>query len=143
MTAACELCSTPGGELIFQNGALRVVLVDDSDYPGFTRVVWQTHVKEMTDLEPLDRQSMLKTVMLVEQLQRDVLKPDKINLASLGNMTPHLHWHVIPRWATDPTFPQPIWANKPLRIASRPLVRTEHLVVYRQGLADALASLTG
>jgi diadenosine tetraphosphate (Ap4A) HIT family hydrolase len=38
-----------------------------------------------------------------------VMHPDKINLASLGNMTPHLHWHVIPRFKQDKHFPQPIW----------------------------------
>jgi diadenosine tetraphosphate (Ap4A) HIT family hydrolase len=42
------------------------------------------------------------------------MRPDKINLASLGNMTPHLHWHVIPRHAGDRHFPRPIWAE-PLR----------------------------
>jgi diadenosine tetraphosphate (Ap4A) HIT family hydrolase len=38
------------------------------------------------------------------------LQPDKINLASLGNMVPHLHWHVVPRWRDDSHFPAPIWA---------------------------------
>jgi len=41
---------------------------------------------------------------------RDTLQPDKINLASLGNQVPHLHWHVIPRFADDAHFPDPIWA---------------------------------
>jgi diadenosine tetraphosphate (Ap4A) HIT family hydrolase len=37
------------------------------------------------------------------------MAPDKINLASLGNVVPHLHWHVIPRFADDPHFPNPVW----------------------------------
>jgi diadenosine tetraphosphate (Ap4A) HIT family hydrolase len=41
-----------------------------------------------------------------------VLDPLKINLASFGNMTPHLHWHVIPRWADDAHFPQPVWGPR-------------------------------
>ena len=41
---------------------------------------------------------------------RRVLRPAKINLASLGNVVPHLHWHVIARFADDACFPAPIWA---------------------------------
>jgi diadenosine tetraphosphate (Ap4A) HIT family hydrolase len=41
-----------------------------------------------------------------------VLQPDKINLASLGNVVPHLHWHVIPRFADDPHFPNPVWGQR-------------------------------
>jgi diadenosine tetraphosphate (Ap4A) HIT family hydrolase len=51
-------------------------------------------------------------VFAVEDAQRAVLNPLKINLASFGNMTPHLHWHVIPRWADDAHFPQPVWGSR-------------------------------
>ena len=108
--AGCELCEQIGGELVWQNEQLRVILIDDPFFAGFTRVVWQEHVAEMTDLEPEQRSILMRTVCLVEQVQRDVLHPDKINLASLGNMTPHLHWHVIPRYMDDACFPNPIWA---------------------------------
>ncbi|MHB1094167.1 HIT family protein [Thiobacillus sp.] len=43
---------------------------------------------------------------------RDVMRPDKINLASLGNVVPHLHWHVVPRFGDDPHFPNPVWGKK-------------------------------
>ena len=106
---ACELCRDAGGEVLFQHDALRVVLVSDALYPGFCRVVWQAHVAEMTDLPPASRSLCMQVVCKVEQAMRAVLHPDKINLASLGNMTPHLHWHVIPRFADDAHFPQPVW----------------------------------
>ena len=64
----------------------------------------------MTDLASEQRSALMKTVCLVETIQREVLKPTKINLASLGNMTPHLHWHVIPRFEQDANFPNPVWA---------------------------------
>ena len=111
MTAACELCEGSGGEELYRDHQLRVVLVDDAQYPGFCRVIWQTHVKEMTDLAPTERSAMMQMVMKVETALREAMNPDKINLASLGNMTPHLHWHVIPRFANDAHFPSPVWAN--------------------------------
>ena len=111
MTEACELCEGSGGEELYRDHQLRVVLVDDAQYPGFCRVIWQTHVKEMTDLAPTERSAMMQMVMKVETALREAMNPDKINLASLGNMTPHLHWHVIPRFADDAHFPSPVWAN--------------------------------
>jgi len=114
MTASipvCELCETSGGELIHQVELFRVVLVDDANYPGFCRVIWRDHVKEITDLNELDRMLMMDVMWQVEQVVRDVMQPEKINLASLGNMVPHLHWHVIPRYIDDAHFPAPVWAE--------------------------------
>ncbi|MBC3873849.1 HIT family protein [Undibacterium flavidum] len=110
MTMNCELCTVDGGELILKTDKLRVVLIDDANYPGFCRVIWNEHVKEMTDLVIADRSTMMQAVCKVEQAIRDVMQPHKINLASLGNMVPHLHWHVIPRYQDDAHFPNPVWA---------------------------------
>jgi len=106
---SCELCSTAGGEILWESSACRVVRVDDADYPGFCRVIWQQHVREMSDLSPVDRDLLMRIVFAVERVVRDLFQPDKINLASFGNMTPHVHWHVIPRWPDDRHFPQPVW----------------------------------
>ena len=105
----CELCNQSGGTLVWQDADCRVVLVDDADYPGFCRVIWQNHVREMTDLSSGERTHLMEIVFRVEASVRLVMQPHKINLASLGNMTPHVHWHIIPRYASDKHFPQPIW----------------------------------
>jgi diadenosine tetraphosphate (Ap4A) HIT family hydrolase len=97
---------------VLANEWLRVVLVDDADFPGFARVIWNEHVREMTDLGAADRERLMRAVFAVEQAQREVLAPTKVNLASLGNVTPHLHWHVIPRFADDSHFPQPVWGAR-------------------------------
>ncbi len=107
----CELCNQPGGKLLWQDANCRVVLIEDADYPGFCRVIWQQHIREMTDLSVAEREHFMATVFAVEAAIREALQPDKINLASLGNLTPHLHWHVIPRYAHDKHFPQPIWGT--------------------------------
>ena len=107
----CELCETPGGEVLWQNELCRVVLVEDADYPGFCRVILKRHVKEMTDLGKMGRTHFMAVVLAVEQAVREVITPDKINLASLGNVVAHLHWHVIPRFRDDRHFPNPIWGT--------------------------------
>jgi len=106
----CPLCSPTNEEVLWSDAFCRVIWVDDPNYPGFCRVILNAHVKEMTDLPPAERLRLMNVVFAVETAVQEVAQPDKINLASLGNVVPHVHWHVIPRWATDPNFPDAIWA---------------------------------
>ena len=126
----CELCETDGGELLWRDALCRAVLVNDADHPGFCRVIWNAHVKEMTDLGETERRHVLRVALEVETALRKLLSPDKINLASLGNATPHLHWHVIPRFHDDPHYPNPVWGRK---VRSRPRVLPD-------GFKDAMQS---
>lgn len=98
--------------MLWRDAQLRVVAVDDADYPGFVRVIWNAHVREWSDLPSDARARILHVVFVVEQAVRAALRPDKINLASLGNVVPHLHWHVIPRFVDDAHYPQPIWGAR-------------------------------
>jgi diadenosine tetraphosphate (Ap4A) HIT family hydrolase len=66
----------------------------------------------MTDLSDAERTRFMSLVFAVEHSLRALLAPAKINLASLGNMVPHLHWHVIPRFADDPHFPNAVWSAR-------------------------------
>lgn len=98
--------------MLWQDDFSRVVLADEPDYPGFLRVILAAHVKEMSDLAPVDQRHLLDVVLATEAALREVLTPDKVNLASLGNVVPHLHWHVIPRFADDPHFPNAVWGER-------------------------------
>lgn len=109
----CELCESLGGELLWRDELCRVIRVggvEGAAFPGYCRVVWHAHVAEMSDLVAVERAHLLGVVNAVEMALRALVRPDKINLASLGNVVPHLHWHVIPRWCDDSHFPAPIWA---------------------------------
>ena len=107
----CSLCiPSPHNTKLWEDDFCRVVLLHDANYPAYCRVELLAHVKEMTDLAPNERARMMKTVFAVETAIREVIRPDKINLASLGNKTPHLHWHIIPRFADDKHFPNSHWA---------------------------------
>jgi len=109
----CELCDSDGGTVLFRAERFRVVAVTGDEalrYLGFCRVIWNQHVREMSDLAHEEQMQFMNAVFRLESALRLSLSPDKINLASLGNITPHLHWHVIPRFRDDATFPSPIWA---------------------------------
>ena len=141
LASGCELCETPGGEVLHQGEQFRVVLVDDDNYPGFCRVIWRDHVKEVTDLNELDRMLMMDVLWQVEHVVREVMQPEKINLASFGNMVPHLHWHVIPRYTDDAHFPAPVWAEAKRSSDSAALkVRQERLPALRSKMKQRLAA---
>ncbi len=106
----CPLCDGDGGRLLVAAPRWRIVLADEPGWPGFARVIWNDHVAEMTDLRPEDRSELMRTVCRLEEVMRHTLEPDKVNLASLGNQVPHLHWHVIPRYRDDSHWPAPVWA---------------------------------
>jgi len=110
MSVQCELCELAVSTL-YADDKLAVILVDDPNYPGFCRVIWRAHVKEMSDLEDADRLLLNEAVCNVERAVREAMEPAKVNVASLGNVVPHLHWHVIPRFADDAHFPAPVWAQ--------------------------------
>lgn len=109
-SSECLFCREPGGEELWRDALCRVVWPREVEHPGLCRVVLHAHVKEMTDLTADQRQRLMQVVFGLEQALRDILLPDKINLASLGNVVPHLHWHVIPRYRSDPHFPGSVWS---------------------------------
>ena len=121
--AGCELCRQPGGRLVAETPQWRVVRVEDADFPAFYRLIWQAHVAEFSDLDAAQRAACMEAVASIERALREALQPDKINLATLGNMVPHLHWHVIARWRWDSHFPQPIWGARQREIEGGALSR--------------------
>ena len=112
----CALCKDElkpeEGQLIWRGDDARVILVNDPDLPGFCRVIWNRHVAEMTDLSHGEREHLMTLVFAVEEAIRHVMYPDKVNIAALGNMVPHIHWHVIPRFEDDTFYPGSAWSKR-------------------------------
>ncbi len=109
----CVFCNSDGGELLWRDEVLRIVrVIDEPNYPGFCRVIWHEHVSEFSALTAAQRTHLMNVVAALERVLHKLMQPTKINLASLGNQVPHLHWHVIPRYQDDAHFPAPIWASR-------------------------------
>ncbi|HXD05860.1 MAG TPA: HIT family protein [Burkholderiaceae bacterium] len=113
--AGCELCEHDGqgagGALVLRGPDWRVIRPVDAAFPAFYRLIWNEHVAEFGDLAEPDRVRCMNAVCAIERVLRDALAPAKVNIASLGNVVPHLHWHVIARFDWDSHFPAPIWAS--------------------------------
>jgi diadenosine tetraphosphate (Ap4A) HIT family hydrolase len=140
----CVFCREDGGEVLWSDDALRVVLADEPDWPGFCRVIWHAHVAEMSDLDNAARVKLMAAVNGVERAVRRVLAPAKVNLASLGNQVPHVHWHVIPRHSNDSRFPLPIWAPRQ-RTVSHALLsnRRAQATLLREAVRDEMTLAFG
>ncbi|MHB1942810.1 MAG: HIT family protein [Acidiferrobacteraceae bacterium] len=132
----CPLCTFDGGRVIYRDGGCRVVIAGEETQTEMCRVILDDHVAEMTDLSVERRGHLMALVFATEAAVRAVLRPDKVNLASLGNQVPHLHWHVIPRFYDDACFPDPIWAS-PRRTARGRRIDAEAI---RRCLRDMRAS---
>ena len=129
----CVLCAQDGGALIWRGEKLRLIRAVEEGFPAFYRVIWNAHAAELSDLSDDDRNLCMKAVAAVERVMRDTLAPTKINLAALGNMVPHLHWHVIARFDWDSHFPASVWAS-----AQRPRNADKEAAVAAQlSLLDA------
>lgn len=107
----CALCAQDGGNLVWRSDALRVVQIDEEGFPAYYRVVWNSHVAELSELSTAERAQCMAAVVCVERTLIEHLQPTKINIAALGNQVPHLHWHVIARFDWDTHFPNPVWGE--------------------------------
>lgn len=111
MEAGCPLCEGPGGRVVAQAPRWRLVHAQEAGFPAFYRLVWQGHVREFSQLAAPDRLACIDALVAIEQAMLQHLQPTKVNLASLGNVVAHLHWHVIARFDWDSHFPGPVWAG--------------------------------
>jgi len=88
-----------------------VILNRDQFFPGYTLLFTKEHVTELFHLDRVLRIAHLEEVNRVAQAVYDAFSPTKINYELLGNMVPHIHWHIVPRFDTEPFWPRPIWAE--------------------------------
>jgi len=143
----CVLCKEDlkpeEGQLIWRGDDCRVILVNDPDPPGFCRVIWNRHVSEMTDLSYGEREHLMVLVFAVEEAVRHVMHPDKVNIAALGNMVPHIHWHIIPRYKDDAFFPGSTWSQRTQESPPSKLVERKQLAKELPlAIKAAIASLS-
>ncbi len=88
-----------------------VILNRDQFFLGYTFVVTKKHVTELFHLDKKARETVMEEVNEVAAALYKLFQPDKINYELLGNMVPHMHWHLIPRFRNDRLWPRPVWTE--------------------------------
>lgn len=90
-------------------------LMDDAHYPWLVLVPRVPGARELIDLDGDARRQLTDEIDRAARLLRDCFRPDKLNVAALGNLVPQLHVHVIARFRDDPAWPAPVWGRVPAR----------------------------
>ena len=88
-----------------------VLLSRDQFFPGYTLVFTREHVTELFHLDPPGRCGVMEEVSRVSAALDRIYRPAKMNYELLGNMAPHMHWHLVPRFTSDALWPRPIWSE--------------------------------
>ena len=137
--AGCVMCGTygrSGEDLHIADLALsRVFLHEDQFFPGYVLLVLRRHVTELYDLPAPERATLMEEVSRVAQALAQVFRPVKMNYELLGNLVPHIHWHLVPRLATDPALHSPIWTVEHQAVAPPPVAARERIESIRRALA--------
>jgi len=132
----CSRYGESGGELHIADLDLsRVFLHEDQFFPGYVLLVLRRHVSELYDLPAPERATLMEEVSRVAQALARVFRPVKMNYELLGNLVPHIHWHLVPRLAADPGLRAPIWTveHRPAPLA--PAAARERIETIRRALA--------
>lgn len=113
----CQLCERENYQqnIIYETENFVILFVLEQNFYPLLRIICKNHYKELSDLPEFLQQELFALINKCEKifLQTTAIspKPDKINIASLGNYVPHLHFHVIARWQNDLHFPDSIWSQ--------------------------------
>jgi diadenosine tetraphosphate (Ap4A) HIT family hydrolase len=87
----------------------RVLLFDDARFPWLVLVPRQSGLRDLIDLPHHDQHRLLDEVNRCAHVLHALDKPDKLNIAALGNVVAQLHVHVIARYTSDAAWPRPVW----------------------------------
>lgn len=110
----CPMCTRWQDEASLRIAEMKhclVMLNRDQFFPGYTLVFTREHVTELFHLDKAVRQEVMEEVSTVAAALHRVFQPTKMNYELLGNMVPHMHWHLVPRFNDDPLWPRPIWSD--------------------------------
>lgn len=134
----CPMCSKWDDDAdlrIIQLEHCYVLLNRDQFFPGYCFVFTRTHVTELFHLDESVRAAIVEEVNSVASALNDVFHPTKMNYELLGNMVPHMHWHLVPRFSSDPLWPRPIWSEPHDPVTLTAAEYAERIDAIRKALA--------
>ena len=109
-----------------------ILLNRDQFFPGYTFVFTKEHVTELFHLDRQARAEVVEEVTAVAAALYNLFAPAKMNYELLGNMVPHMHWHLVPRFTNDPLWPRPIWAEPHAEVILSPTEYAERIEAIRK-----------
>ncbi len=130
----CPMCPDANDANVIWNSPVgKVHLKNDADYRGYCVLISHRHVIELHELGQEERHIWIDTIALLSERISAVCQPAKMNCAMLGNIVPHLHCHLIPRYFDDPDWDNaPVFRPDSERRSLSPEAYTELLTTLRK-----------
>ncbi len=116
----------------------RLLLMDDARWPWLILVPRIAGARELIDLDGNDRNALMDEVTQVARTLESLHRPDKLNIAALGNVVPQLHVHVIARHVGDAAWPKPVWGQGE-RVPYDASAASTRITALREALKDLSA----
>jgi diadenosine tetraphosphate (Ap4A) HIT family hydrolase len=133
----CQFCDPinrwPESHVVGSLKSSIVLLSQDQYFNGWCLVVSKEHVVDLFDLSFAKRSALEADVCIVSRGIQKLFSPDIMNYAAFGNVIPHLHWNVMPRYKGDGLWGAPPWPHE-----SKKLTKNE-----ASDLAKQIREVTG
>ena len=93
----------------------QLLLMNDERFPWLILVPKRIGISELYELNIKDQSQLLIEINAVSKMLNARYRPEKLNIAALGNIVPQLHLHIIARFKSDNAWPQPTFGfQKPI-----------------------------
>jgi diadenosine tetraphosphate (Ap4A) HIT family hydrolase len=128
-------------DLIATLSVSSLYLSTNQAYLGYCLLVFDPrHAVRLAELTPDEGLAYSRDLLLANRAIDAALRPDHVNVELLGNVVPHLHWHIVPRYRSDPRWGGPIWTTTPAEMQQFHLSPEEQRALVDR-IGEALASL--
>jgi diadenosine tetraphosphate (Ap4A) HIT family hydrolase len=107
------------------------VIGDHQYFRGYSVILLKDHIREMHDLSSAQQQELFMEVMAAGRAVFDAFQPWKMNYSCYGNQVPHVHWHIFPRYESDPDHLHQPWLHSP-EFGKHPLEEPERTEFIRK-----------
>jgi diadenosine tetraphosphate (Ap4A) HIT family hydrolase len=112
-----------------------VRLNHNAAFPWILLIPKEKGISEIIDLAPSNQPLLMSEIVLASQVMQRLFQPTKLNIASLGNIVPQLHVHIVGRYDTDKAWPHPIW-NSGINIAYDPHAKRARIAQLKDGFLN-------
>jgi len=126
MTKVCLICQRVASAQAGQNPTLihefessYLVLGDHQFFEGYSVLIFKKHVRELHELGEGEQNQLFKDLMSAGKAVAEAFHPWKMNYSCYGNQVEHIHWHLFPRYESDPRHKETPWAQSDL-FSSKP-----------------------
>jgi diadenosine tetraphosphate (Ap4A) HIT family hydrolase len=118
-------------------GVSTLYLDRNQTYRGHCQLVFDPrHAVGLESLAAEEYSAFMADLRTAAHAIASACRPDLMNYASLGNVAPHLHWHLVPRYRSDPRWGGPIYTTTRNEMRETVLTEAEYRVI-----ADAIRAL--